>query len=83
MAQTSETMGSPAKLRKLNLGSGNYPLKDHINVDFIESLKPDVVHDLNVVPYPFESGAFDRIFASHVFEHSAIRSKRWWNGIVC
>ncbi len=64
-----QTLIAPPKFRKLNLGSGNFPLKDHINVDFLESLHPDVLHNLDEYPYPFEDGAFDEIFASHVIEH--------------
>jgi SAM-dependent methyltransferase len=64
-----QSLQSPTKVRKLNLGSGNFPLNDYINVDFLPALNPDVVHNLDEYPYPFESGAFDRIFASHVLEH--------------
>ena len=56
-------------IRKLNLGSGNYPMAGYINVDFLENLKPDVVHNLDQFPYPFEAGACDEVFASHVIEH--------------
>ncbi len=57
------------QLTKLNLGSGNFPMPGYINVDFIESLKPDVFHNLDEYPYPFETGAFEEVFASHVIEH--------------
>jgi SAM-dependent methyltransferase len=64
-----QAIASSTKLRKLNLGSGNYPLKDYVNVDFLPALKPDVVHNLDEYPYPFEAGSYDRIFGSHVLEH--------------
>lgn len=57
------------KPRMLNLGSGNFPVEGYINVDFLPELNPDVVHNLDEYPYPFETGGFDRIFASHVLEH--------------
>jgi SAM-dependent methyltransferase len=38
-------------------------------LDIDPSTKPDVVHDLNVLPYPFEDGAFDEIHAYEVLEH--------------
>ncbi len=31
--------------------------------------KPDVIHDLNVTPWPFEDNAFDEIHAYEVLEH--------------
>ena len=38
-------------------------------LDFLESAKPDVLHDLNVLPYPFEDNSFDEIHAYEVLEH--------------
>ena len=29
----------------------------------------DVIHDLNVFPYPFEDNSFDMVIAEHVLEH--------------
>lgn len=57
------------KLRKLNLGAGEDRKEGYINLDWSELAKPDVVHDLNVFPYPFEDSSFDEIYASHVLEH--------------
>ena len=55
--------------RKLNLGSGEFRKDGYINVDFGSVSDPDVVHDLNVFPYPFESNYFDFVEADHVIEH--------------
>lgn len=38
-------------------------------LDIDPSCKPDVVHDLAVLPYPFEDNTFDEIHAYHVLEH--------------
>jgi SAM-dependent methyltransferase len=38
-------------------------------LDIDEAAKPDVVHDLNVLPYPFADSSFDEIHAYHVLEH--------------
>ncbi|HEV8306506.1 MAG TPA: methyltransferase domain-containing protein [Methylomirabilota bacterium] len=54
---------------KVNFGCGRFPLPGWINVDRDPAVKCDVYHDLNVVPYPFDSGAASEILASHVLEH--------------
>ena len=54
---------------KLNLGSGSKILKGYINVDKFQYYNPDVVHDLEKFPYPFEDGVVDEILLSHVLEH--------------
>lgn len=56
-------------MKKLNLGCGVWKRPDCINVDFRKEVEPDVVHDLNVFPYPFADDSFDVIEASHVLEH--------------
>lgn len=57
------------KSRRLNLGAGEDRKEGYVNLDWSELANPDVVHDLNVFPYPFPDGSFDEIFASHVLEH--------------
>lgn len=39
-------------------------------LDFSPDAKPDVVHDLEVLPYPFEDNSFDEIHAYEVLEHT-------------
>lgn len=43
--------------------------KDLITLDFDETVNPDVVHDLNIVPYPFNDDMFDEIHAYECLEH--------------
>ena len=38
-------------------------------VDIDPACKPDIVHDLNVLPYPFADNTFDEIHAYEVMEH--------------
>ncbi len=38
-------------------------------LDIDPSCKPDVVWDMNVLPYPFEDGVFDEIHAYECLEH--------------
>lgn len=76
--------------RELLLGSGNNPTKkvrhgelspDWKNVttlDIDPDCKPDVVHDLNVLPYPFDDDTFDEIHAYDVLEHFGTQGD--WRG---
>lgn len=57
------------EIKKLNLGCGVNKKEGYINLDWNESSNPDVVYDLNKIPYPFNENAFDFIEASHVLEH--------------
>jgi hypothetical protein len=54
---------------KLNLGCGAFPKEGFLNVDWEASGTPDVRHDLNRFPYPFEDNRFTRIEADHLLEH--------------
>lgn len=42
---------------------------DLVTLDIDPNAKPDVVHDLDVLPYPFDDNQFDEIHASEVLEH--------------
>ncbi len=53
---------------KLNLGCGAWPKQGYVNVDLCAE-GADVLHDLNVVPYPFADDSFEIIDADHVLEH--------------
>lgn len=54
---------------KLNLGCGNDYRKGYINVDRLSTEKVDVVHDLDVFPYPFKTGSVDKILMYDILEH--------------
>ena len=56
-------------IKKLNLGAGECKKDGYINVDWQDLTKPDVKHNLNVYPYPFEENTFDLIEAFHILEH--------------
>lgn len=55
--------------RKLNLGSGQFLKEGFINVDYYSNTTPDISHDLNQIPYPFEDNYFELVEADHVLEH--------------
>jgi len=53
---------------KLNLGCGSDYRQGYINVDRVSGVA-DVVHDLNVFPYPWPDNSADEVVARHVLEH--------------
>ncbi len=62
----------------LNLGCGYVKRAGWINVDKYDICDPDVVHDLNVSPYPWPDNSVDGIVLVHVLEHL----DDWWGCIV-
>ena len=54
---------------KLNLGCGSNILANYTNLDKFDYYKPNVVHDLEITPYPFEDNSVDEILMSHILEH--------------
>ena len=55
----------------LNVGAGCHPLPHAVNVDLVALPGIDVVHDLDVAPWPFPDCSFDHVLAVQVFEHVA------------
>lgn len=53
----------------LHIGAGNLKMRGATTLDINPRVKPDVVWDLNLFPYPFEAGSFDLIVCEHVIEH--------------
>jgi SAM-dependent methyltransferase len=56
-------------VNKLNLGCGGDHKKGYINLDWQPLTNPDVSHNLNTIPYPFDDNTFSHIDAFHVLEH--------------
>jgi len=54
------------KKKILDLGSGLKKNSNAIRVDINSEVNPDVVHDLNNFPYPFENEYFDMIIMDNV-----------------
>ncbi len=54
---------------KLNLGCGNDIREGFVNLDCTGLDGVDVVHDLNVLPLPFEDDRFEEILCLDVLEH--------------
>lgn len=57
------------KLKILDLGCGKKKRADAIGVDFSNRHAADVIHNLNVFPYPFNDSEFDEIYLDNVLEH--------------
>lgn len=53
----------------LDLGCGNRKKPGAIGIDCNPKTCADVVHDLNIFPYPFENASFDEIYADNILEH--------------
>jgi SAM-dependent methyltransferase len=53
----------------LNLGCGTVAQPGCVNVDIVDYPGVDVVHDLDVTPWPFPDNQFAQVYAKHVFEH--------------
>ena len=54
---------------KLNLGCGNDIKKGWINLDFVNRKGVDIIHDLNILPLPFEDKLFDVVLSQDILEH--------------
>ncbi|MEK6915324.1 MAG: methyltransferase domain-containing protein [Nanoarchaeota archaeon] len=56
-------------MKKLHLGCGKNIRMGYVNLDLINLKGVDVVHNLNIYPWPFKKNEFDYVFTSHVLEH--------------
>jgi hypothetical protein len=54
---------------KLNLGAGTQRLAGFVNVDYSPECQPDIVMDLEQVPWDFADDSVSHIVMSHVLEH--------------
>ncbi len=54
---------------KLNLGGGKKKIPGFLNVDLVKTSKTDVVHDLNIFPWPFKDNSVDAIVMNNILEH--------------
>jgi ubiquinone/menaquinone biosynthesis C-methylase UbiE len=53
----------------LDIGCGKNKIPHAVGIDIDKSLYPDILHDLNIYPYPIKDNEFDKIYAKHVIEH--------------
>jgi hypothetical protein len=53
----------------LNLGCGEKPMPRFVNIDKRNINGVDIVHDLEVFPWPIEDNSCLTVVASHIYEH--------------
>lgn len=63
-------LGCGSNLDKKLHEPGNKEWKGLLTLDYNEDHDPDVVHDLEIFPYPFKDNTFDEIHAYEVLEHT-------------
>lgn len=56
-------------MKILDLGCGPWKYPNSIGMDWLPQAKPDILWNLNELPYPFEDNTFDLVYCSHVLEH--------------
>ncbi|MEW6186431.1 MAG: methyltransferase domain-containing protein [Thermodesulfobacteriota bacterium] len=56
-------------MKTLDIGCGNRKVQGAVGLDKNPRSQADIVHDLDVFPYPFEDNYFDRIYGIDVLEH--------------
>jgi hypothetical protein len=54
---------------KLNMGCGYHKLDGYLNVDVSPTCEPDLVYDLESLPWPWESDSADHVLFNHSLEH--------------
>lgn len=54
---------------RIDLGCGNSKRAGTIGVDFNERTSADIIHDLNLFPYPFDDCSIDKIYIDNTLEH--------------
>lgn len=57
------------RAKRIKHGDVHSDWQNLTTLDIDPSCKPDVVWDMNVLPYPFEDGTFDEIHAYECLEH--------------
>lgn len=65
----AESSEGPTAPRRLSLGCGHDVRPDWVNCDIAALPGVDVVHDLEVFPWPFQDGEFDHVECVDIIEH--------------
>ena len=52
----------------LNLGSGSKRVEGFVSLDKFDTFNPDIVHDLEIFPYPFKDNSVEKIILLSKFK---------------
>ncbi len=63
MLQTEQTP------RILDIGCARNKIPGTIGMDIDPGSEADILHDLNIYPFPLDDNSIDRVFAKHIIEH--------------
>lgn len=62
-------MNTKEPSRILDVGCSRNKMPNAIGIDIDPSSQADILHDLNVYPYPIQENSVDQIYAKHIIEH--------------
>jgi SAM-dependent methyltransferase len=62
-------LGSGSSHEKRLAPDGRWEWQELVRLDFNPDHKPDIVHDLNIFPWPFPDNTFDEVHAYEILEH--------------
>jgi hypothetical protein len=57
-------------IKKLDVGCGDRKRSGYLGMDIVNLPTVDIVHDMNITPWPFENNIFEEIIFDDVLEHS-------------
>lgn len=57
------------KTKILDLGCGKKKYPESVGIDISPESDANVIHDLNVFPYPFKDNEFEYVYSDNVLEH--------------
>lgn len=63
----SSTLQKTAKI--LDVGCSRNKITDAVGIDIDPTSHADIIHDLNLYPYPVEDNSYETIYAQHIIEH--------------
>ncbi len=56
-------------MKILDVGGGYHKYPGSESIDANPLTKPDILHDLNIYPWPIKDNEYDMVYTSHVLEH--------------